>query len=87
MDTSGKWLRIVGWAASIAAVLMYLTYIDQIRLNLQGQKGSILLPMAAIINCVLWTIYAAARPRRDWPMIVANIPGILLGALSLVTAL
>lgn len=82
-----RWIQAVGWAASTAAVLMYLTYIDQIRLNLQGHKGSTILPVATMINCTLWTVYAAARERRDWPMIVANIPGIVLSAVSLVTAL
>ncbi len=82
-----RWIQAVGWAASTAAVLMYLTYIDQIHLNLQGHKGSVFLPVATMLNCSLWTIYAAGRAKRDWPMIVANIPGIVLGAATLVTAL
>jgi len=75
----------IGWIASIAAVLMYLAYIDQIRLNLHGHKGSIIQAIATIINCTLWISYAASKPKRDWPIIVANLPGVFLGALALLT--
>ena len=82
-----KLIQAVGWAASIAAVLMFLAYIDQIRLNLYGNKGSIIQPAATVFNCTLWFIYAAAKERKDWPIIIANIPGIILASVALLTAL
>lgn len=80
-------ITIVGWAASIMAVIMYMSYIDQIALNMTGQKGSWVLPLAAIVNCALWVTYALLKPEREWPIVVANAPGVVLGAVTLMTAL
>ena len=82
-----KHLRAIGWVASATAILMFVSYVDQIRLNLEGHKGSIIQPAATVLNCVLWTTYALARPHKDWPIAAANIPGIALGLIALVTAL
>lgn len=80
-------IQIVGWIASIAAVIMFVAYIDQIKLNLTGHKGSVIQPAATVVNCTLWVIYAAAKERKDWPIIFANAPGIVLGILTVLTAL
>lgn len=80
-------LMLLGWAATATAVAMYLSYIDQIRLNLEGEKGSIVQAIATVLNCTLWLTYGAMRERRDWPIMLANAPGIVLGAIALVTAL
>lgn len=80
-------LRVLGWIATATAVAMYLSYIDQIRLNIAGEKGSILQPLAAIVNCSLWVAYGLLREERDWPIVFANAPGVLLGAITLATAL
>lgn len=67
---------------------MYVSYIPQIDNNLQGVKGSWLQPLVAAINCVLWVGYGVLKqPRRDWPIIVANLPGIVFGLLAFATAL
>ncbi|MFT5104306.1 MAG: hypothetical protein ACI86C_001970 [Candidatus Latescibacterota bacterium] len=42
----------IGWFASIAAILMFSAYIDQIILNVNGQTGSIILPIATTVNCM-----------------------------------
>lgn len=80
-------LRTLGWFATATAILMYASFIDQIRLNLTGQPGSILLPAAAVLNCTLWTAYGFFRPQRDWPIVMANLPGVVLGLLTVATAL
>nr|WP_123905437.1 hypothetical protein [Sphingobium cloacae] len=66
---------------------MYMSYLDQIRLNLDGQKGSLVQPAATFINCALWVSYGFLRERRDWPIVIANAPGIMLGATAFFTAL
>lgn len=80
-------LLVLGWIATATAAVMYLSYIDQIGLNLSGHKGSILQPAATILNCTLWSAYGYLRPKRDWPIVAANSPGILFGLLALITAL
>ena len=82
-QTAIQW---VGWAASVAAVIMFVSYIDQIILNLDGQKGSVIQPAATVLNCTLWFIYGAGKTRKDWPIMVANFPGIVLGIAAVVTA-
>jgi len=37
-DKKEKWINRIGWFASIMALLMFVSYVDQIRLNLAGQK-------------------------------------------------
>ncbi|PIT86527.1 MAG: hypothetical protein COU33_02675 [Candidatus Magasanikbacteria bacterium CG10_big_fil_rev_8_21_14_0_10_43_6] len=77
----------IGWFASCMAIAMYASYIDQIRLNLSGQTGSIILPVVTTINCIAWTMYGALKIKKDWPIIVCNVPGIVLGIVTAVTAL
>lgn len=76
----------IGWTASLMAVLMYLSYIDQLRLNLSGQPGSVFLPIVTTVNCTTWMIYGAFKTKCDWPIIIANIPGVVLGIATAVTA-
>jgi len=79
-------LRLLGWIATVTAVAMYLSYVDQIRLNLAGATGSVVQPLAAVVNCSLWVAYGYLRTPREWPIVVANAPGVVLGALAAVTA-
>lgn len=79
-------LDTIGWAASLAGILMNTTFIDQIRLNLEGQPGSLFLPLATVINCSLWTLYALLKQKTDWPIVACNALGVLMGSLTFVTA-
>jgi len=77
----------IGWLASSITILVFLSYIDQIRLNVAGQKGSALLPFMTIFNCITWSIYGFMKPVKDWPLIVCNIPGIVLATVTFITAI
>lgn len=76
----------IGWFASLMAMLMFSSYIDQIRLNIAGQTGSVLIPAATILNCVSWLLYGVLKPKKDWPIIACNILGITVATITLVTA-
>lgn len=82
-----KKVIILGWIASTMAILMYFSYIDQIRLNISGHTGSIILPFITVINCTTWTLYGFLKPKKDWPIIACNVPGIILGIITIATAL
>lgn len=83
-----KAFLIVGRIASIMSILMYVSYLAQIASNLQGHKGNPVQPFVAAINSTLWVIYGWINPvKRDWPIIIANIPGIFLGFIAGVTCL
>lgn len=82
-----KMFKILGWVATCTAMLMYISYFPQIMNNLQGNKSGFLQPMVAAINCTLWVCYGVFQEKRDWPIIIANTPGIIFGALAAITAL
>lgn len=79
---------ILGWIASAAAISMYIAYIPQIDNNLHAVKGDWLQPLVAAINCTLWIAYGFVKqPKRDWPIVIANLPGVVFGLLTFATAL
>ncbi|WEV61254.1 SemiSWEET family transporter [Streptococcaceae bacterium ESL0729] len=82
-----KFIKYLGIVASIIAVGMYVSYIPQIQMNLSGHKGAPLQPFVAALNCTLWSIYALSGEKKDWPIFVANAPGIIFGFLTFFTAL
>lgn len=82
-----KVFKILGWVATCTAMLMYISYFPQIMNNLQGNKSGFLQPMVAAINCILWVCYGVFQEKRDWPIIIANTPGVIFGALAAITAL
>ena len=87
MDRS-KFLTLLGTVASITAILMYVSYISTIQNNLSGSKGDPIQPLVATINCTLWVLYALLKkPKKDWPVAIANAPGILFGLITFFTAL
>ena len=87
MDRS-KFLTLLGTVASITAILMYVSYISTIQNNLSGSKGDPIQPLVAAINCTLWVAYGLLKkPKIDWPIVVANAPGIVFGLAACITAL
>ncbi len=78
---------IIGRVASVLSIIMYVSYVTQIANNLDGHPGSPWQPLAAFFNCVMWTFYGFLKPKKDWPIIIANVPGIFLGAAAFITAL
>lgn len=80
-------VAIIGRIASVLSVIMYVSYVSQIANNLSGHPGTPWQPLAAFFNCVIWTAYGLLKPKKDWPIIVANVPGIVLAAITFATAL
>lgn len=83
----GKLMQILGWVATVTAMAMYFSYLPQIAHNLNGDKGDWLQPLVAAINCSLWVTYGfMKKPKSDWPIVVANSPGIFFGLFAFATA-
>ena len=53
---------------------------------LAGNPGSPLQPLVAAINCTLWVAYGFLKEKRDYPVMLANAPGIILGLITFVTS-
>lgn len=82
-----KTVTKIGWFASLMEIIMFSSYIDQIRMNISGQPGSIVLPLATTINGVAWVSQALLKEKKDWPVFACNALAIVLGAVTAVTAL
>lgn len=74
-----------GRIASTLCMLMCVAYIPEIILNLKGQPVPVIQPFVAIICAFSWVCYDYFREVKDWPMILSNIPGIILGELTVIT--
>ena len=82
-----KFEKVMGVIGTVTAVLMYVFYINTIINNLNGQKGDWIQPLMACINCIIWVSYGLFKERRDWPVALANAPGIIFGFIAAITAL
>ena len=80
-------MKVVGTIGSILSVCMYVSYIPQIIGNLSGHPGDWIQPSVAFINCTIWVTYGFFKQQRDWPIIIANAPGIVFGLTTALTAL
>ncbi len=85
--TFDKIVRLIGYIASVLAVIMYVSYIPQIADNLAGHPGNPVQPFAAMLNCIMWSAYGLLQKRKDWPIVIANVPGVFLAATAFATAL
>ena len=84
---NGKIVKALGSVAAVAAIVMYVSYIPQIIGNLHGNRGDYIQPLAAAINCILWVGYGLLKKERDWPIAIANFPGVIFGLIAFLTAL
>lgn len=82
-----KIVKALGSVAAVAAIIMYVSYIPQIIGNLHGNRGDYIQPLAAAINCILWVGYGLLKKERDWPIAIANFPGVVFGLMAFLTAL
>ena len=85
--TKEKFFGSMGWAGMVTSILMYVFYFPQIQNNLAGHKGTFIQPFMAGINCTLWVAYGFFKNKRDWPILIANLPGIFFGYVAAFTAL
>ena len=82
-----KIVKALGSVAAVAAIVMYVSYIPQIIGNLHGNRGDYIQPLAAANNCILWVGYGLLKKERDWPIAIANFPGVIFGLMAFLTAL
>ncbi|WP_368790997.1 SemiSWEET family transporter [Companilactobacillus farciminis] len=80
-------LFYVSRLATIFSILMYISYIPQIMDNLNGSQGNPIQPLCAALNSTLWVSYGLLKKKHDWPVVIANLPGIVLGLVTFFTSL
>ena len=79
--------KIVGWLAFWLMMLMLTSFVDQIRLNLDGQPSSVIMPVMMMINCVMWTTYGFLLSPKSKQIIIGNSIGTVIAFVTEVTAL
>lgn len=80
-----RFLKIMSKLATFVCCIMYISYIPQIMSNLSGNPVNPIQPAVATINAILWVSYGYLKTYKDWPVIIANTPGIIFGVLTLTT--
>ena len=82
-----KFMENVGKVATVTAVAMYVSYFPQIMNNLAHPgTGDWIQPLVAAINCTLWVAQGFLKEKRDYPVMLANAPGIILGLITFITS-
>jgi hypothetical protein len=74
---------IVGWIGVILGLLMFCTLSDQIRLNLEGHSGSILVPIGMLLNSIAWSSYGFLLPEPNWKIYLPNLVGTFFSLITL----
>ena len=77
----------IGWVASFLSIAMFISFIDQIRLNISGHPGSVIVPVMTAIAGVAWVTYSFFKTPKDWPVFVCNVIAIVLGIITAVTSI
>ncbi|CAH0418398.1 hypothetical protein WGH24286_00816 [Periweissella ghanensis] len=80
-----RFLKLISRLATIMCIAMYVSYIPQIIANFTGHPVSPVQPLVAAINASLWTSYGWLKTKKDWPVIISNIPGIFFGIFTVIT--
>ena len=75
--------KIIGSIASVLAIIMFLSLIEILISNVQGNSNILIQPLATSINGLFWSLYAYGR--KDWFLLVPNILALLLGAITAVS--
>ena len=75
----------IGWIASLMGSAMFLSFFHQAYLNLQGVKGSLLIPFFTIFNCLFWVIYGLRTHQKC--IIFVNVIGLVGGVVVIVTGI
>ncbi|WDF83256.1 SemiSWEET family transporter [Lacticaseibacillus pabuli] len=78
-------LKVISRIATLMCIVMYVSYIPQIIANFSGHPVSPVQPLCAAINATLWVAYGWLKTYKDWPVIIANAPGILFGIITVIT--
>lgn len=81
-----KHLKLLSKFATFTCIVMYVSYIPQIISNFSGNPVSPVQPLVATINGCLWTAYGWFKTYKDWPIIISNVPGVIFGLFTVITA-
>ncbi len=79
-----KITKYLGTAGATLAILMFVSLIEIARDNLSGESHIYIMPAVTTINCIIWSVYGYLRKEKY--ILWANVPGVILGISTVLTA-
>lgn len=76
--------KIIGTIASILTIIMFASLIEIFLSNIRGNSHIFIQPIATAFTGFSWSLYAYSR--RDWFLLIPNILGCILGAITAISA-
>lgn len=73
-----------GTAGATLAILMFVSLIEIAKDNLAGESHIYIMPAVTTLNCIIWSIYGYMKKEKF--VFWANVPGVLLGIITVLTA-
>ena len=87
LQINQHFITVLGFVASALSVCMYVSYIFNMRDYITDPAAGHAFPIqtvVAFVNCTVWTVYAFLLPKKQVPIIVANLPGIVVTAATVI---
>lgn len=81
--TLKKHEKIIGSIASVLAIIMFVSLIEILISNINGNSNIFVQPLATAFNGFFWSLYAYGR--KDWFLLIPNILACVLGAATAVS--
>ena len=76
--------KIIGYSASILAIVMFITIIEILISNIKGESNIFIQPLATTINGFLWIMYGYSK--KDWYIIIPNMVAFFFGFITTISA-
>ena len=75
-----KYEKVIGSIASVLAIIMFVSLIEVLLSNINGNSNIFVQPLATAFNGFFWSLYAYGR--KDWFLLIPNILACVLGAIT-----
>ncbi len=76
--------KIIGSIASVLAIIMFISLLEVLFSNLNGESNIYIQPIATAFNGFFWSMYAYGR--KDYFLLIPNVLACVLGAVTAVSA-
>ena len=77
-------IKTLGYVGTTLAILMFVSLIEIAKNNLYNHTHIFIQPFVTVLNCTIWSFYAYLSKEKF--VLWANLPGIVLGIVTFITA-
>jgi hypothetical protein len=75
--------KIIGFMASVLAMLMFVSLIEVLISNIQEKSDILIQPLATALNGLFWSLYAYGR--KDLFLLIPNMLAFVLGTATAIS--